>query len=115
MATVLSNCGARVDLQIKKGSAFAETVTYKVNGGVTNISGYTFAAQIRTTSGALATSFTCTISDAPNGKFGFSLTSAQTASLNSSVQYKWDLEVTISGVTSELFRGDVYVVDEVTQ
>lgn len=114
MALVLSNEGARVDLRIKRGSAFARTITYKVNGVVTNINGYVFASQIRTTGGTLATSFTCTIVDAPNGKFAISLTSADTASLATSTAYKYDLEVTIAGVTSELLRGDVVVFDEVT-
>lgn len=114
MALVLSNLGARVDLQIKRGSAFARTITYKVNGVVTNISGYVFASQIRTTGGTLATSFTCTIVDAANGKFSISLTSADTSSLQTASGYKYDLEVTISGITTELFRGDIDVYDEVT-
>lgn len=110
----LSNAGARVDLQIRRGGAFARTLTYKVNGGVTNITGYTFAAQIRTVSGTLAATFTTAIVNAGQGTFSVSLTSNQTAALSTTTEYKWDLEVTISGVVTELLRGDVSVVDEVT-
>lgn len=110
----LSNAGARVDLQIRRGGAFARTLTYKVNGATTNISGYTFAAQIRTVSGTLAATFTCSIITAAAGTFSISLTSAETAGLSTTTEYKWDLEVTQSGVVTELLRGDVSVVDEVT-
>jgi hypothetical protein len=110
----LSNAGARVDLQIRKGGAFARTLTYKVNGAVQNISGYTFAAQVRTVSGTLAATFTCAIVSAAAGTFSIALTSAETAALVTTTEYKWDLEVTISGVVTELLRGDVSVVDEVT-
>ena len=110
----LSNTGARVDLQLRKGAAFARTLTYKVNGATTNISGYTFAAQVRTVSGTLAATFTTAIVNAAAGTFSIALTSAETAALSTTAEYKWDLEVTISGVVSELLRGDVGVVDEVT-
>lgn len=111
----LSNTGARVDLQLRKGGAFARTLTYKVNGATTNISGYTFAAQIRTVSGTLAATFTTAIVNAAAGTFSISLTSAETAGLSTTTEYKWDLEVTISGVITELLRGDVTVYEEVTQ
>jgi len=111
---ILSNAGARVDLQIRKGGAFARSLTYIVNGAVQNISGYTFAAQVRTVSGTLAATFTCAIVSAAAGTFSIALTSAETAALVTTTEYKWDLEVTISGVVTELLRGDVTVVDEVT-
>ena len=110
----LSNIGARVDLDLRRGGAFARTITYKVNGAITNISGYTLAAQIRSVSGSLAASFTCAIVNAAQGTFSISLTSSDTSALSPLTTYKWDLEITISGVTSELLRGDVRVVDEVT-
>ena len=111
----LSNAGARVDLELRRGGAFAKTLNYKTNGVATNISGYSFAAQIRSISGTLAASFTCSIVNAGAGTFSIALTDAQTAGLTSGTTYKWDLEVTISGTTSELLRGDVLVIDEVTQ
>jgi hypothetical protein len=115
MAAILSSQGARVDLEIRKGATFARTVTYKINNTTTDISGYAFAAQIRTSTGTLALALTCAISDAPNGKFTISLTPAETATLSTAEFYRWDLEVTIASAVSELMRGDVRVIDEVTQ
>lgn len=112
---ILSNIGARVDLQLRRGAAFAKTITYKVNNVTQNISGYTFVAQIRTATGTLAATFTCAIVSAGGGQFSISLTSADTAALATTGAYQWDLEVTIAGVTSELLRGVVVVYDEVTQ
>jgi hypothetical protein len=115
MALTLSSQGARVDLEIRKGATFARTITYKINNATTDITGYTFAAQIRTASGALAVALTCAITDAANGKFTISLTPVQTATLSTSDFYRWDLEVTIGSTISELMKGDVRIVDEVTQ
>jgi hypothetical protein len=114
MAVTLSSQGARVDLEIRRGATFARTITYKLNNATTDITGYTFAAQIRTASGTLAVALTCAITDAANGKFTISLTPVQTALLSSAEFYRWDLEVTIASAVSELMRGDVRVIDEVT-
>jgi hypothetical protein len=114
MAVTLSSQGARVDLEIRRGATFARTITYKLNNATTDITGYTFAAQIRTASGTLAATMTCAISDAANGKFNISLTPVQTATLSTADFYRWDLEVTIGSTISELMRGDVRVIDEVT-
>lgn len=110
----LSNIGARVDLLLKRGAAFAKTITYKVNGAAVNISGYTFAAQIRTTSGTLAATLSCQVVNAGTGQFSIALTNAQTATLVAGVDYKWDLELTQAGSTTSLMLGTVSVVDEVT-
>lgn len=110
----LSNAGYRLDLEIVKGDSFAQTFTYKVNGVVTNISGYTFTSQIRTANGTLASSMTCVIANAAQGLFSVSLTDSQTSSLSPTTQYKWSLEVNISGTKSTLVRGDVMIIDETT-
>jgi len=110
----LSSSGARVDLELRKGAAFARTLTYKVNGATTNISGYTFAGQIRAIDGTLAASFTTSIVNAAAGTFSISLTSATTAGLTVGQVYNYDLEVTISGTTTELLRGLVTVISEQT-
>lgn len=112
---VLQNTGARVDLELVKGAAFGRTITYKVNDVVTNIAGYSFAAQVRTTTGTLVQSMTCTTTNAAAGLFTISLTGAQTAALTAGTLYVWSLEQTVSSVVSELLRGYVNVVDEVTQ
>lgn len=112
---VLQNTGARVDLELVRGAAFGRTLTYKVNDAVVNISTYTFAAQIRTTTGSLVQSMTCTVTNGAGGIFTISLTGAQTLGLTAGTLYVWSLEQTLSGVVSELLRGYVNVVDEVTQ
>ena len=106
---------ARVDLEVVKGAAFGRTITYKVNDAVVNIAGYSFAAQIRTTTGTLVQSMTCTVTNAAAGLFTISLTGAQTSAMTAGTLYVWSLEQTLSSVVSELLRGYVNVVDEVTQ
>jgi hypothetical protein len=111
----LQNTGARVDLELCKGAAFGRTITYKINDTVTNIAGYSFAAQIRTTTGTLVQAMTCTVTNAAAGLFTISLTGAQTSAMTAGTLYVWSLEQTLSSVVSELLRGYVNVVDEVTQ
>lgn len=115
MPITFTNAGYPVDLIIRRGAAFVRTITYKANGATTNITGYTFAAQVRTVTGTLAATLTCTITNAATGVFQIALTGAETAALTAGTNYLWDLEVTISGATSELLRGNVSVVNEVTQ
>lgn len=115
MPTTFTNIGAPADLALRRGAAFACTITYKENGATTNITGYAFAAQIRTVTGTLAATFTCTVTSPSTGVFQIALTGAETSALVAGTLYLWDLEVTISGATSELLRGNVTVVGEVTQ
>ena len=110
----LSSSGARVDLELRKGAAFARTITYKTNGATQDITGYTFAGQIRAIDGTLAASLTVTVVNAAQGTFSIALSSATTAALTVGQVYNWDLEQTVSGVTSELLRGLVTVLSEVT-
>jgi hypothetical protein len=111
---ILSSSGARVDLELRQGAAFARTITYKVNGSTTNISGYTFAGQIRAIDGTLAASLTVTVVNAAAGTVSISLSSATTAGMTIGQVYNWDFEVTISGTTTELLRGLVTVLSEQT-
>lgn len=115
MSTTLSSIGTRCDIELVRGCAFAKTITYKSNGTTTNISGYTFAAQIRDETGTLATAITCTITDAANGVFTIALTQATTATLTVGRPYVWDLLVSVSGVTMPLLRGFVTVAEQITQ
>lgn len=112
---ILQNTGARVDLELVKGAAFGRTLTYKVNDAVVNIASYTFTAQVRTTTGTLVQSMTCTITNAAGGIFTISLTGAQTLAMTAGTLYVWSLEQSVSSVVSELIRGYVNVIDEVTQ
>lgn len=111
----LRNTGASVALELVRGAAFARTITYKVNGSVQNLTGYSFTAQVRTTGGTLAVTMTCTVTNAAAGELSISMTGANTLSLTAGTPYVWSLEQTLSGVVSELLRGPVTVYDEVTQ
>ena len=112
---ILQNTGARVDLELVKGAGFGRTITYTINDAVVNIASYSFAAQVRTTTGTLVQSMTCTTTNAAAGVFTISLTGAQTSALTAGTLYVWSLEQSVSGVVSELLRGYVNVIDEVTQ
>lgn len=112
---ILSNIGARVDLSIVRNAAFARTFTHKTNGVATNLSGYTFTAQVRLQDGTLQSSFTTAIVNAASGTFSVSLSAAQTNALTQGVVYEWSLEQSVGGIVSELVRGYVQVVvNEVT-
>lgn len=111
---VLSNTGASVDLLLRKGAAFSRTFTLKTNGVATDITGYTFASQIRTQAGTLMATFSCTIVNAGQGTFSIALTAAAIAGLTVGTVYVWDLESTSPGGVMELMRGYVNVVPEVT-
>lgn len=111
---VLSNTGASVDLLLRKGAAFARTFTLKTNGVATDITGYSFAAQIRTQAGTLMGTFTCSIVNASQGTFSISLSAVSIAGLTVGTVYVWDLESTSPGGVMELMRGYVNVVAEVT-
>ena len=112
---ILSSSGARVDLELRQGAAFARTFTHKTNGVVTNITGYTFAGQIRTIDNVLAATFTITTVNASQGTFSVALSAASTSSLTVGEVYVWDLEQTVSSSTNELLRGYVTDLGEVTQ
>lgn len=115
MALLLTNTGASVDLLLFTGANFSKTITYKTNNVVTNIAGYAFAGQIRTQAGALVASFTFTIVNAAQGLFSMTMPVATIASMTIGTTYVWNMEVTISGITSELMRGYVNVTNDPTQ
>ena len=112
---ILTSSGANVALELVRGSAFARTITYKTNGSAQNLTGYTFAGQVRTASGTLAATFTIAIVNAAAGTFSVALSSAQTSALDATLEYNWSIEQTVSAITTELIRGSVVVLDEVTQ
>lgn len=115
MAITLTNTGNRTDLLLVKGSPFTRVQTFQRNGVVQDLTGYTFAAQVRTVTGTLVASFVCSVVDAPNGKFMFSLPAISVGLLTTGVQYPWSLEFTVGGATYELYRGLVSTVEEITQ
>lgn len=110
----LTSSGAVWNIEVVNGAAFARTFYHKINGVVTDITNYSFNAQIRTNAGTLAATMTATTVNAGAGTFSLSLTGAQTSGLVAGGLYRWSLEQTVGGVTTELLRGLVNVVDEIT-
>lgn len=81
-----------------------------------NISSATLSAKIKRfpdDSTAAQTITTALVTDGINGKLTLSLTSVQTAALSPGVYY-YDLEVTISGVTTKYLKGKITIKREVT-
>lgn len=113
-APKLTNAGSTVALPIVRGIPFAETVTIIENGTAVNITGRSYASQIRTATGTLSATATCTIVDAPNGKVSIAFTGAATSALTAGTEYVWSLNQTASGVVSELLRGEVSVLEGIT-
>lgn len=111
---VLSNTGASVDLLLRKGAAFGRTFRFKTNYVVTDITGYSFASQIRTQAGSLVATFSCNIVNASQGTFSIALSAAAIAALTIGTTYVWDLEASNPDGTTELMRGNVEVVAETT-
>lgn len=110
----ITNAGSTISPTIVRGKAWAETYGIKDNGAVVNITGRTYASQIRMADGTLAATATCTIVDAPNGKVSVAFTAAATSALVTGTEYVWSFVETASGLTSELLRGDVQVLEDIT-
>lgn len=81
-----------------------------------NLTGYTFAAQIRTepNAAAVAAAFTCTVPNPANGTVRLVLPHAISATLPDDVLY-WDFEQTIAGAVTTLLAGKCTVLADVTR
>lgn len=106
------------DLVIDQGSDFAIEVAISEDGSVTPIETHSARAQLRPspTSSTKTADFTCTITNAAQGKLKMSLTNSQTASISSG-KYYYDLELvnTSSGSVTRLLQGVARVTPEVTR
>lgn len=108
---------AKQNLTVTRGDTLTLVVTMTTDGSTpVNITGRTYAAQIRTSSEATSAtaSFTCTITDGANGVLTCTVPASTTSSL-SPVVYVWDLQETASGVVSTLLSGTVTVVADITR
>ena len=106
------------DIVIDQGSDFAIEVAISEDGTVTPIETHSARAQLRPspTSSTKTADFTCTITNASQGKLKMSLTNSQTASISSG-KYYYDLELvnTSSGSVTRLLQGVARVTPEVTR
>ena len=96
-----------------------ETVTLNLqdaDGVAINITGRTYAAQIRETADAssVLASFTCVVSNGAGGVMTATLPAATTAALSPGTAV-FDLQETNSGVVTTLLAGPVSIVQDVTR
>jgi hypothetical protein len=108
---------ANLPLEIRVGDT--ETVSVAIQnaaGAPVNISGRTYAAQIRSTTDAstpLAT-FTCAIVSGPAGTLTATLSATTTAALTPGLAV-WDLEERNGSTVTTLLAGPVTIVQDVTR
>lgn len=117
MPDTLTNDVNVIDLVIRQGGTFYEWFQLFEDDAETtpqDITGNTYAAQIRRNDGTLLVSFTCTVLDAALGKVAFSLTPSQTSALPLGSGFVWDMEETSGSVVNPLFGGRVTVRKQVT-
>ena len=102
---------------LEQGATFNRILTLKENNAVMNLTGYSVASKMRSThdSSTVVGTFTCTISDAANGKITMQMTNSTTAAIEEGI-YVYDLEITASSVTvTRIMQGNVTVNPEVTR
>lgn len=108
---------ATQDLTITRGDTETIVVTSTTDGTTPiDITGRTYSAQLRTTPdiAIVSATFTCTVTDAPNGKVTCVLSAASSAVLDPGYYY-WDLQENASGTISTLLAGTVTVLADVTR
>ena len=102
---------------LEQGATFTRTLTVKENNSAMNLTGYSVASKMRSThdSSSVVGTFTCTISDAANGKITMQMTNSTTAAIEEGI-YVYDLEITASsGTVTRIMQGNVTVNPEVTR
>ena len=106
------------DIVIDQGSDFAIEVAISEDGSVTPIQTHSARAQLRPspTSSTKTADFTCTITNASQGKLKMALGNSTTASIASG-KYYYDLELvnTGNGTVNRLLQGVARVTPEVTR
>lgn len=108
---------AKQDIKIMRGDTEVINVTVtNANGTPVNLTGDTFASQIRYERDAatIAASFVCVVSNAAGGVVTLTLNPAASAALNAGVAY-WDLQRTSGGVVSTIVSGKCTVLADVTR
>ena len=108
---------ATYPLTVRTGDTETVSVTLQDSAGSPiDITGRSYAAQIRATADAsspLAT-FSCTITDAAAGQFACTLSASTTAALSTGVAV-WDLAETNGSTVTTLLAGSVQIVQDVTR
>lgn len=105
-------------IRIRRGDTYTHSVTeYEDDGTLSNLTGSTFLVQLRTDPDAstYVIQFTTALTDAVNGEWEFSLTSTQTADLDTGV-YFYDVQRTYSdGTVHTRFEGEAVVEADISR
>lgn len=107
---------ARYNIIIDQHADFTRSMRITIADEAVDITDYEFTAQIRTrTQSDTATDFVCSITNALEGTFQFSLTDVQTAALSPG-EYVWDLlMIDPTGTKTRLLQGRADVEAGVTR
>jgi hypothetical protein len=108
---------AKQDLVITRGDTEIVDVTITTDGTTpVDITGRTYASQMRVTPDIAAISITgtCTIVNAANGQMRVTFAAADTADLDPGYLY-WDLQETAGATVSTILSGTVTVLADVTR
>ena len=101
--------------KIYKGDTFAFNLTLGSGGQSYIITGYTFTGQIKEKGKSTKVAeFTAVITDATQGKLTVTLPATESAKLNGSKIYEYDIQMVSSGVVSTILKGPINVVSDVT-
>ena len=109
-----------LDLNVEQGATYSQTLTWKINNALVNLTNYTARMQVRedVTSTSTIISLTQAAGLTLGGAAGtivIALTATQTAALVSG-NYVYDLELASSGgVVTRLVQGDFNISPEVTR
>ena len=107
---------ANYPLRLTPGRTESVPVIYadEATGAAINLSGYTFAAQVRATaaSTSVLAEFTCAVvGDGSTGQAVCTLPASATAQLTPGVAV-WDLIATHSGVVDELVKASAVIIEQ---
>lgn len=109
---------ATYNLTVEQGSDFAIQLTLSEDGSAKDLTGYSARAQMRQkkTDASEAATFTCTVTNASEGKVKMALPNATTAALTPGIFF-YDLELFTGSDASvtRLLEGQATVVAEVTK
>jgi hypothetical protein len=107
------------DITIYQGDTYGHTISITNDATppvATNVTGRTFAAQLRRYPGSdtPAATFAVDMTDAATGVVQLSLTATQTAALTAG-PYAWDVHMITGSSVLTLFAGEAVVTAEVTR
>lgn len=107
---------ANYNITVDQHSDFSRSFSVKLNGEVQDITGYTFAAQMRERlQSDTSYDFTCLVTNALQGTFTVTMTDTQTAQIPAG-EYSWDLVMTAqNGDKTRLLQGIADVSGGVTR